>query len=222
MIYYEALVGSQCYGIDIEDSDIDIIVCASKESELDSRRGSNPEDYHWIDPSKLLDRIFFQDIDVNTFGVEIYFPKTIITETAISEFLKNNRTALLRANPRGIYSTYLRSLITRLKNLDVNGDWQKQISYALLYSNTLLKYEKNLDLEESFFPTKEEQLMYREIRKGNQDSEKNELLQQIDYKLNQIYAMKSKVDWSDYSVLSRAYNECSKLLNGAQSNLLIL
>ena len=145
---YRAIVGSRSYGLEIKNSDYDIVT--TEQTILNSSLPNS----HYIKLSKEVFLKMLLLLDNNCSGVQYFFPYVVLEESNISKYILEKREEILAANLNKIYTSYMgkaNGLSTDLYK------WYKKFpkrpAYSCLFYDTLYKYaSKDISFQEAFKP----------------------------------------------------------------------
>lgn len=145
---YIAIVGSRSYGLEIKNSDYDIVT--TEQTILNSSLPNS----HYIKLSKenFLKKLLL--LDNNYFGMQYFFPYMVLEESNISKYILEKREEILAANLNQIYTSYMEKANGLSTDLD---KWYKKFpkrpAYSCLFYDTLYRYaSKDISFEEAFKP----------------------------------------------------------------------
>lgn len=159
---YKAIVGSRSYGLEIKNSDYDIVT-----TEHTIINSSLPNS-HYIKLSKedFLKRLLL--LDNNCYGIQCFFPYMVLEESNISKYILEKREEILAANLNQIYISYMKKANGLSTDLD---KWYKKFpkrpAYSCLFYDTLYRYaSKNISFQEAFKPEENFRQWLLDIRYG--------------------------------------------------------
>ena len=159
---YKAIVGSRSYGLEIKNSDYDIIT--TEQTILNSSLPNS----HYIKLSKedFLKTLLL--LDNNSFGIQYFFPYMILEESNISKYILEKREEILAANLNQVYISYMKKANGLSTDLD---KWYKKFpkrpAYSCLFYDTLYRYaSKNISFQEAFKPEENFRQWLLDIRYG--------------------------------------------------------
>ena len=159
---YKAIVGSRSYGLEIKNSDYDIIT--TEQTILNSSLPNS----HYI---KLSKEVFLKKLlllENDAYSVQMYFPNEILDDSNISKYILEKREEILAANLDRIYTAYMRKADGLSTDLD---KWYKKFpkrpAYSCLFYDTLYRYaSKNISFQEAFKPEENFRQWLLDIRYG--------------------------------------------------------
>lgn len=145
---YKAIVGSRSYGLEIKNSDYDIVT--TERAILNSSFPSS----HYIKLSKEDFLKMLLLLDNNSFGIQYFFPYMVLEESNISKYILEKREEILAANLDRIYTAYMRKADGLSTDLD---SWYKKFPkrpvYSCLFYDTIYRYaSKDISFQEAFKP----------------------------------------------------------------------
>lgn len=159
---YKAIVGSRSYGLEIKNSDYDIIT--TEQTILNSSLPNS----HYIKLSKedFLKRLLLLENDA--YFVQMYFPNEILDDSNTSKYILEKREEILAANLDRIYTAYMKKANGLSTDLD---KWYKKFpkrpAYSCLFYDTLYRYaSKNISFQEAFKPEENFRQWLLDIRYG--------------------------------------------------------
>lgn len=159
---YKAIVGSRSYGLEIKNSDYDIVT-----TEQTTSKSSFPNS-HYIKLSKedFLKTLLL--LDNNYFGIQYFFPYVVLEESNISKYILEKREEILAANLNQIYISYMKKANGLSTDLDKwYNRFPKRPAYSCLFYDTLYRYaSKNIPFQEAFKPEENFRQWLLDIRYG--------------------------------------------------------
>ena len=155
---YKAIVGSRSYGLEIKNSDYDIVT--TEQTILNSSLPNS----HYIKLSKedFLKKLLL--LDNNCFGIQYFFPYMVLEESNISKYILEKREEILAANLNKIYISYMNKANGLSTDLD---KWYKKFPKRPAYSCLFYRYaSKNISFQEAFKPEENFRQWLLDIRYG--------------------------------------------------------
>lgn len=148
VIYYEAIVGSRCYGLELPDSDVDI----ARVSEGFAERKFTGIVHNIQIPREM----FFEQVTYEEYCpymAQWFFPAEIISTGDTTNFILEHREKIISANLPAIYEIHMKhanGLVIRAEQC--YPDISKRIAYAILYYDTIVRYAADIPFEEAIKP----------------------------------------------------------------------
>lgn len=151
MIYYEAVVGSRCFGLELPISDVDIARIANDWSER-KHEGKN----HYLQRPRevVLSWLTYETKYPHSF--QWLFPAEVISSGAVTDFLVAHREEFISANLPAVWEVFW----TMGNGLRANASqyyqlFPKRLTYSTLRFDTLARYAQGIPFALSFKPGEE-------------------------------------------------------------------
>ena len=136
MVYYEAVIGSRCYDLELPDSDIDVVMVSE-----DLFLNSHHCNVHTIQiPKKcFIDRVIYKDR--YPYSHQYLFPSKILSSGPISDLILEVREDLILANLPTVWDVHFHQATVLSMHTDVYYNaFPKRIAYSTLLFDLLAKY----------------------------------------------------------------------------------
>ena len=151
MIYYEAVVGSRCFGMELPDSDVDIARIADDWSE---RKHEGKKHYLQRPREVVLSWLIYETKYPHSF--QWLFPAEVISSGAVNDFLVAHREEFISANLPAVWEVFW----TMGNGLRANASqyyqqFPKRLAYSTLRFDTLARYAQGIPFAQAFKPREE-------------------------------------------------------------------
>ena len=151
MIYYEAVVGSRCFGLELPDSDVDIARIADDWSE---RKHEGKKHYLQRPREVVLSWLIYETKYPHSF--QWLFPAEVISSGAVTDFLVAHREEFISANLPAVWEVFW----TMGNGLRANASqyyqqFPKRLAYSTLRFDTLARYAQGIPFAQAFKPREE-------------------------------------------------------------------
>lgn len=151
MIYYEAVVGSRCFGLELPDSDVDIAHIADDWSE---RKHEGKKHYLQRPREVVLSWLTYETKYPHSF--QWLFPAEVISSGAVTDFLVAHREEFISANLPAVWEVFW----TMGNGLRANASqyyqqFPKRLAYSTLRFDTLTRYAQGIPFAQAFKPREE-------------------------------------------------------------------
>ena len=103
----------------------------------------------------------------NLFSLQLFFPKELLSETELTNYIINNREEILLSNSAKIHQSFF-SFLAYLQTINKNSEnYKKRFAYAYLCASLLIDYvEKDVSFEELFVTSGSKNELLLSIREG--------------------------------------------------------
>ncbi len=161
MLQFSALVGSRCFGMELPDSDIDI-VCVGDDGNNRIHSGA----YHYI---RRTEQELVESLTLQTRyhdGLQWMFPAEFLTNGELTDYIVQHREELIRG---GLASVW-RRLWANAEGLSLHTEhyynaFPKRIAYSTMRFDTLARYAAGCSFQEAFRPEPQLRELLLAIRK---------------------------------------------------------
>ncbi len=148
MLQFSALVGSRCFGLELPDSDIDI-VCVGD----DGNRRIHAGPYHYI---RRTEQELVESLTLQTRyhdGLQWMFPAEFLSNRELADYIVLHREELIRGNLASVWQR----LWTNADGLSLHAEhyfnaFPKRIAYSTMRFDTLARYAAGCSFQEAFRP----------------------------------------------------------------------
>ena len=151
MIYYEAVVGSRCFGLELPNSDVDIARIADDWSE---RKHEGRKHYLQRPREVVLSWLTYETMFPHSF--QWLFPAEVISSGAVTDFLVAHREEFISANLPAVWEVFW----TMGNGLRANASqyyqqFPKRLTYSTLRFDTLARFAQGVPFAQAFKPGEE-------------------------------------------------------------------
>ncbi len=161
MLQFSALVGSRCFGLELPDSDIDIVSVGD-----DGNHRIHDGPYHYI---RRTEQELVESLTLQTRyhdGLQWMFPAEFLSNWELADYIIQHREALIHG---GLASVWQR-LWTNADGLSLHTEhyyhaFPKRIAYSTMRFDTLARYAAGCSFQEAFRPEPELRELLLAIRK---------------------------------------------------------
>lgn len=147
---YNAIVGSRSYGLNIDDSDIDVaLVCEQVKS---STKKIENLDYHYADYNDFFSRVLGNKR--STYYYQYLFPSEYIIKNELSEYIRQNNESIMSAQLNTVYNLLLRhsQIFASEKEIWWNR-FPKRMMYSTFFCTVLYNHANGMCFADAFRPT---------------------------------------------------------------------
>lgn len=134
MVHYYAICGSRSHGIELPNSDYDVVYCGDETPALLRERSHNIV----FDSAGLIYRLFLQYTIPHY--LQVYFPAEIIQNTDVMRYILAHRDEILAARAKRIYESYMLCCEMLPLRPEWYHRWVKDAVYSCMYYNILHQY----------------------------------------------------------------------------------
>lgn len=142
LIIYKGIVGSRTYGLEVENSDIDLAVVTPS---LDYKEEGY--DVHTRSPEWFISR--YNKTIMNWVGHHWLFPAEFLLENDLSKWIKENREDFFKAILPEFYNSHLLAINRFLQR---GGPHSKYVARAIHFRNMFVNYAEGMTFEEALKP----------------------------------------------------------------------
>lgn len=145
---YQAIIGSRCYGLEINSSDLDILIVGTSNLNIPSGK------IHSIILSKeeFISEVFME-INPHPFWMQTIYPSEFLLNNELSEYILNNRERYISANRSKIYHSYIDKASAIASMIDIFYENNpKPYAYCILWFTTLARYASGISFSEAIKP----------------------------------------------------------------------
>ena len=171
---YISLVGSRCYGLEIEGSDYDYVVVGEIHTPIDIKH------CFLKTPERFLSEFLMQW--EHPYSLMPFFSNEIDGDQNVVDFVVNNRERMILTYRKRLYNVYMKMAQDFLQVGSNKGRYFSKLSaYGLLWFETLYRYANGERFSDCFRPSDELKpflidLRQEKITKKSLDEKKKELL----------------------------------------------
>ena len=156
LIIYKSIVGSRTYGLEIENSDIDLAVVTPS---LDYKEEGY--DVHTRSPERFISR--YNKTIINWVAHQWLFPAEFLLENDLSKWIKENREDFIKAILPEFYNSHLLAIDRFFQR---GGPHSKYVARAIHFRNVFVNYAEGMTFEEALKPQGANRDFLLDIRKG--------------------------------------------------------
>lgn len=156
LIIYKGIVGSRTYGLDVEESDVDLGVIASS---FDYKEEGY--DTHSLTPEYFISR--FSRPVINWVTHQWLFPAEFLLENDLSKWIQENREDFVKAILPEYYNSHLLAIDRFFQR---GGPHSKYVARAIHFRNMFVNYAEGMTFEEALKPQGANRDFLLDIRKG--------------------------------------------------------
>lgn len=161
MIFYRAICGSRSYGLEIEQSDYDIVLVGTQNIPAPFEKAHNilltSEDFI----SRLL-------LVLDAYFIQWFYPREVLADTEITQYILSRADEILLANCDRVYQTYMKK--ANSLSVDLELWWQifpKRVVYSCLFYDTVSRFaNQDMPFGEAFRPEEEFRQWLLEVRRN--------------------------------------------------------
>lgn len=150
MMYYKALVGSNSYGMAVEQSDRDVLLVSDECHESGIRNGLHTIAYT---PETFLNKCPLPAAATLPYHIQWLFPGEFLADTALSRYALEIREELVLADRKRIYQGYMdkaAGLGCRLEEL--YNTFPKRGAYGCLFYDTIVRFAQGTSFAQACRP----------------------------------------------------------------------
>lgn len=162
MKYYEAIVGSRCFGLELPDSDTDIAVVGDTWETKHTRDGLHvmqcPKEYFW-------GIVTYEPAFIHAH--QWLYPAHFLSTGEVTSFLVEYRDQIIAADLPQVWQMNWDTAVSLRNNAQhYFGPFPKRLVYSTLRFETLARYAAGVPFAEAFKPSKELHPVLIAMRRG--------------------------------------------------------
>lgn len=162
-IYYEAIVGSRCYGLELPDSDTDLARVSDDWNPVKHESG-----FHLLQRPReeFVAGITFQK--PNLHYVQWLFPASVRTPGVLASYLLEHRESILSSSLPIIWKLFWENACGLAEHAEHYYEaFPKRLAYSTLRFATLARYAEGMCFSEAFRPEESLRQKLLSVRQGN-------------------------------------------------------
>lgn len=197
--------GSRAHNLQIEGSDIDLLVMVNEGQKI---KMENKDGYNILynTPSKFLNRL--EGIEEYCHIWQFLYPQNFIENNFLVEYIKENREKITRANLPHIYKSFTNYFYNCISNMESFYKVRKKsISYSFLYASALYKYANGESFDKCLRPGGQQHDFLLGIRTGEISFEECKVLKE-----NYTQKIKSVENFYKYFDCRDTFEEFKKII----------